>query len=217
MAVRFVSIVGAALLVFSAAHAAEPDLAADMRAIAQTRAYSLGAPRSPKVTPDHKAVIFLRSGPRDPTLKLYELDIASGRERELLTPEQLLNGAKEVLSAEEKSRRERARVSASGFTSFELSKDGTKLLLPLAGKLYLFDRASGRATALEGEGWIDPHFSPNGQFVAAVAKNEVNVIDTRTGKAKPITAGSTETVHNGVAEFAAQEEMDRREGFWWSA
>ena len=136
--------------------------------------------------------------PRDPSLKLYEFDIASGRERELLTPEQLLNGAAEVLSPEEKSRRERARISGSGFTSFELSKDGTKLLLPLAGRLYLFDRATNKVTALEGEGWIDPHFSPNSLAVAAVAKDEVSVIDAKTGKARAITTGSTATLHNGV-------------------
>ena len=152
MTIRMVGLAGAMLLAAFDVKAAEVDLAASMRNIAQTRAYSLGEPRSPKVTPDHKAVIFLRSGPRDPSLKLYEFDIASGRERELLTPEQLLNGAAEVLSPEEKSRRERARISGSGFTSFELSKDGTKLLLPLAGRLYLFDRATNKVTALEGEG-----------------------------------------------------------------
>ena len=51
------------------------------RDIAETRTFTLGRPVSPKITPDGKFAIFLRSRPRDPTLLLWELDIASGRER----------------------------------------------------------------------------------------------------------------------------------------
>src|SRR5438045_3030660 len=94
------------------------------RDIAETRNFTLGRPVSPKITPDGKFAIFLRSRPRDPTLLLWELDLASGRERELLTPAQLLGGAEEKLSAEEKARRERQRQSLKGFTAFQMSKDG---------------------------------------------------------------------------------------------
>ena len=66
--------------------------------------------------PDGKAVIYLRAGARDATQHLYEYDIASGHERELVTPEMLLGGATEVLSVEEKARRERARITAKGFS-----------------------------------------------------------------------------------------------------
>ncbi len=31
-----------------------------------------------------------------------------------------------------------------------------------------------------------------------------------------LTSGATETIQHGVAEFVAQEEMGRHEGFWWS-
>ena len=31
-----------------------------------------------------------------------------------------------------------------------------------------------------------------------------------------LTSGATESLQHGVAEFVAQEEMDRHEGFWWS-
>jgi hypothetical protein len=79
----------------------DPNLAY-FRDLAETRNYTLGRPVSPKLTPDGKHALFLRSGPRDPTLKLYELDLATGRERELLTPAQLLGDTSESLSAEEK-------------------------------------------------------------------------------------------------------------------
>ena len=63
------------------------------RDLAETRNYTLGRPVSPQVTPDGKHVVFLRSLPRDPTLRLFEFDLAANRERELLTPAQLLGGA----------------------------------------------------------------------------------------------------------------------------
>src|SRR2546423_414042 len=133
------------------------------RELVETRNYSLGQPVSPQITPDGKAVIFLRGGARDPVLRLYEFTIADGTLREILTPEKLLQGAEEKLTAEEKSRRERERQSLRGFTNFQLSKDGSKILVALSSKLYVIARADGRVTELPGENWIDPHFSPDGR------------------------------------------------------
>jgi dipeptidyl-peptidase-4 len=149
-------------------------------------------------------------------LRLYEFTIADGKLREILSPEKLLQGAKEKLSAEERSRRERARQSLHGFTSFQLSKDGSKLLVILSGRLYLITRPDSRVTALPGDDWIDPRFSPNGQFIATVHADELHVIDLEKQTDLAVTFGASETIQHGLAEFVAQEEMDRREGFWWS-
>ena len=204
----------------SAPAAAEEDpLLAYFRDLAETRNYTLGRPVSPKLTPDGKHALFLRSAPREPTLKLYELDLATGRERELLTPAQLLGDTAENLSAEEKARRERARQSLKGFTTFQLSKDAARLLVTLSGKLYLVDRASLRVTELPGRNWIDPRFSPDGRSIAAAGPDrELHVIDlTATPPtARAVTAGATAALSHGTAEFVAQEEMSRPRGFWWA-
>lgn len=196
--------------------AAEDPTLAFFRDLAETRNYTLGRPTSPKVTPDGSAVVFLRGGPRDPTLRLFELDIASGRERELVTPAQLLGDTKEVLTPEEKARRERTRNSLRGFTDFEMTKDGTRLLVALSGRLYVVDRAGLKVTALPGDHWISPHFSPDGAFVAAVKDGELDVIDLATLSTRALTTGASATLSNGAAEFIAEEEMDRQDGFWWS-
>jgi dipeptidyl-peptidase-4 len=212
---------GAITAVFSLtlfALAAEPE-SADLRyfrELVETRNYSLGQPLSPQITPDGKAVIFLRGGARDPVLRLYEFTIADGKLREILTPEKLLQGAAEKLTAEERSRRERERQSLRGFTSFQLSKDGSKLLVTLSSKLYVIVRADSQITELPGASWIDPHFSPDGRTIAAVSGGEVHVIDLETKADVALTSGATESLQHGVAEFVAQEEMDRHEGFWWS-
>ncbi len=191
------------------------------RDLAETRNYTLGRPVAPKITPDGKFAIFLRALPRDPTLRLFEVELTSGRERELLTPAQLLGGAEEQLSAEEKARRERQRQSLKGFTAFQMSKDGTRLLVTLSGKLYLVTRASLKVTELPGSGWIDPRFSPDGNFVAAAGPDrELHIIDLGNGTMPPteraITTGASATISHGTAEFVAQEEMSRNEGYWWS-
>jgi dipeptidyl-peptidase 4 len=200
------------------ARAAEQE-SADLRyfrELVETRNYSLGQPVSPKITPDGKAVVFLRGGARDPVLRLYEFTIPDAKLREILTPEKLLQGAEEKLTAEERSRRERERQSLRGFTSFQLSKDGSKLLVALSSKLYVITRTDSHVTELPGRSWIDPHFSPDGRAVAAVNGGEIHVIDLETQVDVALTSGATETIQHGVAEFVAQEEMDRHEGFWWS-
>ncbi len=185
---------------------------------AETRQYQLGRPQGLKVSPDGKTVFFLRSAPRVPTLGLYAYDVASGETKELVTPAQVLGGAEEQVSAAEKARRERLRIFASGFTSFGLSPDGRQVLLPLSGKLFLFDRETQRARAIySGEApIIDPRFSPDGKKIAYVKNNDVFVVDLATGRERQITKGGTDEKPHGLAEFVAQEEMGRMEGYWWS-
>jgi len=195
---------------------AEDPSAVYFRNLAETRSYSAGQPRSAMVTPDGSAVVFLRSGPRDSNLLLYELNISTGVERELVTPEEVLAGKAEVLTPEEKAHRERTRNALRGFTSFEMTKDGTHLLVTVSGRLFIVNRADAKVTALPGDHWISPHFSPSGAYVAAVKSGELSVIDTSTLAVRQLTTGATETLTHGTAEFIAQEEMDRFEGFWWS-
>jgi len=186
------------------------------RDLAETRSYSLGRPVATKLTPDGKTVIYLRGGSRDPVLRLYEYPLPNGPERELLTPTQLLGSAEEKLTAEEKARRERARVTLKGFTRFDLSKEGTRLLVTLSGKLYVVNRTDLKVTALPGQNWIDPRFSPDSTAVAAVSAGELHVIELATATSRALTTGATATLSHATAEFVAQEEMNRREGYWWS-
>lgn len=184
--------------------------------VASTRSYSLGVPVSAVPTPDGKSVLYLRSGPRDTDQRLYLFDIASSKERELVTPDALLGGKSEQLSAEEKARRERARVSVHGFTHFELSRDGNRVLLSLDERLYLVVLADGKITTLPGTGWVGARFSPDGSKIAALHDDDLHVIDIAARKDIELTHGASATLQHGEAEFVAQEEMDRRDGFWWS-
>jgi dipeptidyl-peptidase 4 len=216
---RFLASASVAALLGSIANGQAPaasDQFTYFKNLAETRNYTLGLPVSPQLTPDGAYVIFLRASARDPVQRLFELNVQTGQERELLTPAQLLGSSEELLSPEEKARRERARISARGFTHFQLSKDGSLLLVTLSGQLHVVERSTLKVTPLPGANWIDPRFSPDGKFVAACAKGELHVIEIATREARQLTRGATDTISHGTAEFIAQEEMDRREGYWWS-
>ena len=154
-----------------------------LRTLAQTRSFQLGRPVHPVPTPDGKAVLFLRSEPRASKLSLFEFDVATGKTRELLTPEQVLKGGTEKLSAEEKAARERMRVSTGGFTTFQLSDDGSLILLSLSGKLYTLERAAKVVRELPtGNGFLmDPKVSPDGKKISYVRDYDVYVFDLAAG------------------------------------
>jgi dipeptidyl-peptidase-4 len=189
-----------------------------LRDYSATRGFMLGRPVKAKPTPDGKAVLFLRAQARVPKLRLFEFDVASGKTRELLTPEGLLKGAEEKLTPEEKARRERQRVSVGGFTDFQLSEDGANILVSLSGKLYVVGRADGNVRELKtGPGTLlDPKFAPDGKSVSYVLNQDLFVYDLASGKERQLTKGGTEQLTHGLAEFVAQEEMNRFTGYWWS-
>lgn len=189
-----------------------------LKEYAETRRYLAGRPVSVKVTPDGAAALFLRSAAKDNRQMLFELDLATGQTKEWLTPEKLLNGAAEQLSAEEKARLERQRVSARGFTSFQLSDDGARVLVGLSGRLYVVERSDGRVTELKtGPGaCLDPKFSADGGHVFYVRDFDVHRVELSRNVEKRVTKGGTAERPHGLAEFVAQEEMGRFSGYWLS-
>lgn len=192
---------------------------------AKTRGFSLGKPMRPTPTPDGKQVLFLRATAASPELRLHVLDVATGQTRELLSPAQLLQGAEEHLSVEEKARRERMRQSMRGFTSFELSKDGSFLLIPLSGKLYTYQLRTADSSEItpvtdpserSGEPIVDPHLSPSGKAVAYVRGRDLYVMDLATRRERRLMHSTNPVISYGSAEFVAQEELHRFSGFFWS-
>jgi dipeptidyl-peptidase 4 len=187
---------------------------------AATLRFTLGTPQSFQFVPDGRAVLFLRSGPRSFVRDLYELDLddlGAGRERLLARAETLLGG-EERLSPEEKARRERMRLTARGIATYDLSEDGARVLVPLSGRLFVLDRRSGAVQPLPEAGGfpLDPRFSPDGTRVACVREGDLRVVDLASGTERRLTTGASKTLTHGLAEFVAQEEMGRREGYWWS-
>jgi len=183
-----------------------------------TGGFTYGRPRNVVSTRDGRTAYFLRSGPRDRIQDLYAFDVARGTERVVMTAESILQGAEEHMSVEEIARRERSRQRARGIASFELSSDDRWILVPLSGRLFVIERESGGVRELKGAAGapLDPRFSPDGRRVACVKDGDLYVYEVESGAEQRLTATAAGDLSNGEAEFAAQEEMRRREGYWWS-
>ena len=176
----------------------------------------------PEISPDGKRVTFLKGkGDNRFQLDLWQVEVASGEQRLLVDSKTLLPGA-EVLSDQEKARRERQRISAlSGIVDYQWSKDGRSLLFPLGGELYLYDvNTSGPAAVrrlTHGEGYAtDARISPKGGYVSFVRDRNLWLIDLASGTQSPLTGDGSAVIGNGVAEFVADEEMARHTGYWWA-
>ncbi|MEL6341617.1 MAG: DPP IV N-terminal domain-containing protein [Myxococcota bacterium] len=121
------------------------------------------------------------------------------------------------LPLEEKLRRERLRERGQGVTRFFWSRTGQKLLIPLAGEVWIQDGIDGDARMLLSRAQ-GPTFSPDGRLVGFVSGGEVYVIDVDAddeSAARKLTDGEPGTTR-GLAEYIAQEEMGRMRGFWFS-
>lgn len=176
----------------------------------------------PAIAPDGSRVTFLRGKADNRNrLDLWAFDVASGKTELLVDSDVILPGA-EVLSDEEKARRERQRTAAlSGIVEYQWAPDGRSLLFPLGGELYLYDLArTGRSAVRQlthGEGFAtDPKISPKGGFVSFIRGRNLWVIDLASGAQIKLTHDGSDTIGNGVAEFVADEEMDRHTGYWWA-
>jgi dipeptidyl-peptidase-4 len=188
-----------------------------LRTYLETRRFSAGRPARAVLTPEGDAAVFLRSPSRSPVQALYVTEVATGQTRQLATAERLRAGGSGALTAAEQAQLERQRITTQGITQFELSRDGKLLAVGVGGRLYLVDRVSGATTPLRTSGRpLDVRFSPDGKTLAYVVDADVRLLDLASNVERPLTGGGTEDVPHGLAEFAAQEELDRFSGFWWS-
>lgn len=177
------------------------------------------APANIKIAPSGTLIGFLRGSEEMATrYDLWVFD-TQARSAQLLVSADTLTSGPENLSDEERARRERQRISSlSGIIDYHFSPDGATILFPLSGDLYLYDLARGQTRQLTSSdsAEIDPKFSPQGRYVSFVRDRELMAIDLTTNETLLLSSGSTDSIANGLAEFVAQEEMDRDTGYWWA-
>ncbi|CAF1433423.1 unnamed protein product, partial [Didymodactylos carnosus] len=174
-------------------------------------------------SPDDKFITYLRS-PNDTLVRqLYTYNYTQNSEAIYVQPPDNRTGETEDnLSQEEKLRRERQRQLITGITRYSWAKKGYLMLIPIGSDLYIKDESQQLKLLIKCESndkpILDPRLSRDGKTLAYVQDSELYVIatDGKT-KAKQLTTDARYADKtNGLAEFIAQEEMDRFEGFWWS-
>ncbi len=173
-----------------------------------------------KMSPDGRRVTFLQGKATNAAqLDLWEFDIETGASSLLVDSAVLLSGGSEVLSEEEKARRERNRAitGKTGITSYFWSADSSTLLFPISGDVYVLPIGGNVKRLTDTAAFeTDIKFSPKGTYVSFVRERELYAVEVSTGTETKLTSGSTDTIANGMAEFVVQEELGRFTGYWWS-
>ena len=181
---------------------------------------------------DGSRALFLRSdGPEDTVTSLWMSVIDEDGnigEIPLADPRVLLADADaEDVPAEEKARRERAREGGSGIVSYCVDGAGNRVTFTINGQLFLTDLTAGATRAItieedELKPVLNPRISPDGRHIMYTTGTYLVDVDLandeETGDAISVVASAPQNGEwkIGLAEFAAGEEMDRYDGFWWS-
>ena len=180
---------------------------------------------------NNKLAFLLAPDATQLTRQLFVLDLTTG----VRTPVRVGNGkeghGEGDFSLEEQMRRERARLMATGVTSYQVVVNGEASVgvIPHAGGLWRWDPATGAtqllvdASGVDGATILDAKLSSDGSTVAFVANREVYVmttdaVESSNNKPTQVTHGAREVEGrtNGVADYLAMEELERPEGFWLS-
>ncbi|MFM9978189.1 MAG: DPP IV N-terminal domain-containing protein [Sphingomonadaceae bacterium] len=173
-------------------------------------------PRALKLSPDGRLLTSLRPRTDDrDRFDLWATDTTTGVAQMLVDSTRF--GGGEVSEAE-KMQRERARIGGTrGIVAYDWAPDGQSLLVPLDGDLFVA-RLDGtvRRLTTTSQGELDATVSPKGGFVSFVRDQNLVVIDMATGAERRMTRDGGGALSWGLAEFVAQEEMDRKRGHWWS-
>uniref|UniRef100_A0A7I4EGE6 Dipeptidylpeptidase IV N-terminal domain-containing protein n=1 Tax=Physcomitrium patens TaxID=3218 RepID=A0A7I4EGE6_PHYPA len=178
------------------------------------------APGSVQFSPDDKLITYLYSPDSTLSRKIYAFDVVAKQQRLLVNPPG--GGVDEGnLSTVEKLRRERLRERGLGVTRYEWAKGVPhRLMVPLPSGIYVQGVGSElrlRVASTPSNPILDPQLSPDASSIAYVRDDELFVVPLAFGEPIQITYGARGTGKtHGLAEYIAQEEMDRRNGFWWS-
>jgi len=181
----------------------------------------MAIPDQIRFRPDDLGVTFLWSPERTLERQLFEFDPVAGTKRPIIQRSQRGEGTtEENVSLAEALRRERTRQREIGITTYAWAKNTLRFLVPIKNDLCVQDGPDAplRTIYSSSAGAAQcPRLSPNGAEVAFVIDAEIHIVSADGGEARQLTSGARGTGKtHGLAEYAAQEEMARHDGYWWS-
>jgi dipeptidyl-peptidase-4 len=142
-------------------------------------------------------------------------DPATGQKEILVSADRLIpEGSSQPLDVEDYSFSQ-DRDSVLIFTNTErVWRENTR------GDYWVLGLTSGKLRKLGGDAGpsllMFAKFSPGGDRVAYVMKNDIYVESLDTGRILPLTGDGSETIINGTSDWTYEEEFRIRDGFRWS-
>lgn len=184
---------------------------------------SISGPAAGRVSFDRDGarIVFLQPSEEDVDISdLWVADVATGARRPLLKYRDIAQG-EAALSEAEKARRERQRIRTGGIVEYHWAADrADQVLVPVDGRLYVvrFDGAKDSVRQLTDETSFetDAKLSPDGAYASFIRDQSLFIQPVDAAQAIPFSPQGSGEISYGMAEFVAQEEMDRDTGYWWS-
>jgi len=176
-------------------------------------------PASVRFTPDASALTYLQAEPGSLVQSLWRHDLSSGERTQLAAPGAEAGDAAQLTHREELDR-ERRRATALGVTAYAWLAAGSQplLLVPMGGRAMVGASRDARLQPVPGvEGADAMTGAPDGSAIAFVRSGDLWIARVDGGDAAQITRDAEDGVFNGLAEYAAAEELERFDGMWWSA
>jgi dipeptidyl-peptidase 4 len=123
---------------------------------------------------------------------LYLYNVASGKERALLTPE--------------------GEKASFDLSSYHWSPAGDAILLTGDNDLWIYNMESRQTRRLTHDAEEEEYatFSPSGDRAAFVKKNDLYVVEISSGRVTRLTDDGSETVYNGKLDWVYEEELANR-------
>jgi dipeptidyl-peptidase-4 len=179
----------------------------------------MAAPGEFRFSPDGAHVAFLWSEEATLSLGLWVMETQGGRTWCALRPADAFK-SNEQFSSDASLARERRRRYSLGVDSFAWAPRGRTLLVPTPGRLLAHDLDAGvTRVVFEGSQFSNHRLSPDGKHLAFTSSDALWVAamgDEGTAlEPRRLTQPGSPTVRTGVAEYIAQEELGRSDGFWW--
>lgn len=182
------------------------------------------SPSSMEFSPDGGLLTYLYPEDSSGQRQVFYVDCADAT----MSPKKfstLSSSTSTDVSPEEQARRERMRLFAGGMMKYQWNGKTSvdqEMIVPFSGRVLLAHKDGNYEVLYDAEKGTctDPTLSPDGSSIACVIEQDMYIMDKKVGSARGMERltwhGSQDGVSCGLADYLAQEEMDRYEGFWWS-
>ncbi len=173
-------------------------------------------PESVKWSPDGTKVSFVQRDDSGEHGELYYVDVATGKSAVLVASGKLAALAPPTSSIKDERKKEAAQRYS--IAAYHWSPDSKKLLFDSMGQLWLYTLDTGTAVQLTSsdDGSVDPKFSPDGNRISYVRKDNLYVRPVGGGNERQLTKDGSEDLLNGEVDWVYEEELYSRSNYFWS-
>ena len=173
-------------------------------------------PENLQWSPDGTKVSFVQRNDSGDQGELYYVDAATGKSAVLVASSKLATLAPPASAIKDERKKEAAQRYS--IAAYQWAPDSKHLLFDSMGQLWLYSLDNGTAVQLtsSNDESEDPKFSPNGDRISYVRKQNLYVRPVDGGAERQLTKDGSENLLNGEVDWVYEEELYTRSNYFWS-